>query len=159
MAADDDIIRPIVVVRVTNTSSGETRDVYAMLDSGSDRDVICESLVTAMNIPTKAKPMTVNTVDSSETRYRHLASFRIGSVDAEYRASIEDAMVSNLKTSASDVPPIRRDTSRWPHLSDLTFLSADDGVKLIIGVSHGVSMFGREIRMGTKAQPIGRSLV
>ena len=51
--------------------------------------------------------MTVKTINSTETRRHTLASFGIASIDEEYEASIEDAMVSDLTTSVSDIPPCR----------------------------------------------------
>ena len=149
------MIRPVVVVRVRNILTRVTRDVFALLDSGSDRDVICESLVRSLNVPTTTRAMTVKTINSTETRRHTLASFGIASIDEEYEASIEDAMVSDLTTSVSDVPPVQRDSSQWPHLKDLQFASTEGRVQLIVGVAHGASMFGREIRMGTNSQPIG----
>ena len=103
-AADDDAIRPIVVVRIKNDETDEAKDIYALLDSGSDRDVICVGLVDEMKLATISKPMTINTVDSSETRHRLLASFSINSVGGNYSAPVEEAIVSDLRTSASDVP-------------------------------------------------------
>ena len=154
-AADDDAIRPIVVVRVKNNESSVERDIYAMLDSGSDRDVICSKLVDEMMLSTISRPMTINTVDSSETRHRSLASFTIGSIGGNYSAPVEEAIVSDLRTSASDVPPSQRDMSMWPHLGGITFHSTLGGVQMILGVSHTVAMLNRQTRVGLKNHPIG----
>merc|ERR1712002_743512 len=119
------VFATIIVVRVANLRTGAAKNVFAMLDSGSDRDVICEDLVTTLNIPTREKQMTVRTVESQQTRHRRLASFKIVSTDSQYEATIRDAMVVDLRASASDVPPCRRDISKWRHLHDIKFDDTD----------------------------------
>ena len=39
------VIQPFVVTTVMNLDNGESRKIYAMLDTGSDRDVVSEELV------------------------------------------------------------------------------------------------------------------
>ena len=36
VASNDKVIRPIVAVRISNASSGRSKDVYVMLHSGTD---------------------------------------------------------------------------------------------------------------------------
>ena len=38
VASGDEVMRPIVAVRVTNDKTGKDRTIYAMLDSGADTD-------------------------------------------------------------------------------------------------------------------------
>ena len=125
MAAGDDAIRPIVPVRVSNAITGVSKTVFALLDCGSDRDVISDKLVDQLGIETKTKVMTIKTVDSNMTCKRKLTDFHIESLDAQYEAEIEDAMVADLRSSMSDIPPSRRDTSSWPHLADILFPDAE----------------------------------
>ena len=44
VAANDEIIRPIVALRVVNKEKNTTEIVYALLDSGSEVDVFSENL-------------------------------------------------------------------------------------------------------------------
>ena len=73
-AADANMFRPVVVVRVKNLLTRVTRDVFALLDSGSGRDVICQSLIRSLKIPKMNKAMMDKTIDSTETCHRNLAS-------------------------------------------------------------------------------------
>ena len=103
-------------IRIIDNRSGASTTVYAMLDTGSDRDVISERIVDELSILTSSKLMTVKTVNSEDTRHRNVANFRLESLDRQYVADVEEALVGKLLTSSSDIPPCRRDLSDLPYL-------------------------------------------
>ena len=121
-------MRPIVAVRVTNDKTGKNRTVYAMLDSGADTDFISDTVVKELGIWTWEKDMTVVTVDQNLNSRRVLASFTIGSVDDQYEAQVDAALVGKLVTGASDIPPSERDCAAFPHLHDIQFEKARGGL-------------------------------
>ena len=88
--ADNEVIRPLVACRVVNTALGFSRVVYALLDQGSDRDVISPSLIKDLRLDTWTEYMTVKTLDHSVRAERALTSVRIESVDQFYRAECEE---------------------------------------------------------------------
>ena len=141
-------------IRVIDNRSGASTTVYAMLDTGSDRDVISERIVDELNILTSSKLMTVKTVNSEDTRHRNVADFRLESLDREYVADVEEALVGKLLTSSSDIPPCRRDLSDLPYLQDVQFDEIDADVAFIIGVAHWEAWLGGEVRRGKRRQPL-----
>ena len=88
MFADDEVIRPLVACRVVNTALGFSRVVYALLDQGSDRDVISQSLMRDLRLDTWTQYMTVKTLDNTVEGERALTSIRLKSVDQFYRADV-----------------------------------------------------------------------
>ena len=52
VASSDEVIRPIVAVRISNTSSGRSKDVYAMLDSGADTDFVSTNIMRELSVDT-----------------------------------------------------------------------------------------------------------
>ena len=66
---------------IVNNVSGKQLTIYAMIDSGADRDVVSASVVNELDIPTKLVQMKVITVDNSIIENRHLASFSLQSLD------------------------------------------------------------------------------
>ena len=54
---------------------------YAMLDSGSDRDVIDERLVKELGLEKKLKQVTITTVDSNASAMRHFVNYHIEAFD------------------------------------------------------------------------------
>ena len=71
--------------------NGKSRIVYAMLDTGSDRDVISEQLVKDLELPQRTKTVTIQTVEETTTDYRHFADYRLQSLDGSYRANVNEA--------------------------------------------------------------------
>ena len=147
------MIRPIVPLKILNENGTKAKLVYAMLDSGSDRDVVSEELITDMALIQRSKPATVQTVESTVTTLRHFVNFRIQSLDGSYNATVNDALVGKLLTSDSDLPPAKRDISSLPHAKGVTFDDIDARVEMIIGVSHADAWIGAEIRRGGSGQP------
>ena len=98
MFADNEVIRPLVACRVVNTALGFSRVVYALLDQGSDRDVISQSLLRDLRLDTWTEYMTVKMLDHSVEGERALTSMRIESVDQFYRADVQGALVGSMLT-------------------------------------------------------------
>ena len=65
MFADNEVIRPLVACRVVNTALGFGRVVYALLDQGSDRDVISQSVMKDLRLETWTEYMTAGKLDHS----------------------------------------------------------------------------------------------
>ena len=92
-----------------------------MVDTGADRDVISECLTKRLNIDIVKTVLRVVTVDNKICTERPLASFSIESLDGEYSALVNEALVGNILTGENEVPPSRRDLSGCPYLSDIDF--------------------------------------
>ena len=95
----------MVPVRISNAESNSSCIVYGLLDSGADRDVISEKLVKRLGLPTRNTILKVVTVGNEITSERELADFTIESIDSDYGAEIEDALVGDILTSENDIPP------------------------------------------------------
>ena len=89
--------------------------VYAMLDSGSDRDIIAVELAVELGLEQTTKVVNVKTVETNVTTNKHFAYLRIETIDESYGADIKDAMVARLLTNRNDLPPAKRDRKQFPH--------------------------------------------
>ena len=125
-----------------------------MADSGADRDVIGEQTIKRLNIGTTNADLRVVTVDNEIVSQRKLASFSIESLDGEYHAEVNDALVGNILTGENDVPPFRRDLSKCHHLSDVKFDEVDEPVEMISGAAHFASWIPTEVRRGSSDEGI-----
>ena len=103
--ASDDVIRPIVAIRVVDVDSGRSFITNAMLDSGSDCDVISEKIVNSLNMITVTKRLAVCTMDNYNNQDRKLVNLRLKSLDRQYVVRINKALVGKLLTSSSNIPP------------------------------------------------------
>ena len=62
------MVRPIVAVRVINPRNGELEEIYALLDSGADRDYLSERVAHKLGLETKKKSINLVTVEESSQR-------------------------------------------------------------------------------------------
>ena len=99
------MIRPIVPVRIVNPGNGSSTEVYALLDSGSDRDVISNDVKDALGLSVLSQRMSVKTLDSVIVGKRSTTNFMLQSLDSSYRADVDGALVADMLTSDSHVPP------------------------------------------------------
>ena len=127
--------------------------VYAMLDSGSDRDIVTPELAKKLGLVQRAKSVTIQTVDSNMTSNRHFADLRVESIDEVYGADISGALVCSLLTSNEDAPPSKRGFNKLSHAQGIHFEDHDASVQMILGVAHAETWVGGEIRRGTRRQP------
>ena len=68
LSPDEDVIRPIVAVRVVNPVNGKREEVYALLDSGADRDYLSDRVAKAIGLATKKRNVNLVTVEESTRR-------------------------------------------------------------------------------------------
>ena len=79
-----------------------------MLDTGSDRDVIDETLALDLDLTTTSRMMNVQVLGVQDLSPRDVASIVVESFDGKYKAEVENALVGNLLTCNSDIPPAKR---------------------------------------------------
>ena len=135
-----------------NTALGFERIVYALLDTGSNRDVISPSIVAELRLETWTEVLTVQTLDNSVSGERLLTALTVESINGKYSAMVKGALVGRLL--AGDAPQSKRNLSYFPHLAALPFEDHDANLDLIIGVPHVETWSGKELRRGPTNEPI-----
>ena len=113
-----------------------------LLDTGSNRDVSDENIVDELDIPCKSELMEVRVLGGDSIGPRRVASYVVKSIEDDYTAAVPNAMVATLLTTQSDIPSLKRDLSQHSHLADLPFIDINNGVGMIIGVSHCIAWTG-----------------
>ena len=90
-----------------------------------------------------------------ETKWRKNASFSIESLDGEYSCEIDRALVGDLTVTGNDIPPAKRDLSKFRHLDGIEFADIDSDVEMVLSVAHVYTLFGKEMRTGKTSEPLG----
>ena len=103
ITASDEVIRPIISARVINNVTGSSHVVLALLDSGSDQDVISTRLSDQLILSTWTEQLTVTTLGNTSTGEKFLALYRLESVDALYQADVDGALVGDLLTGSGNL--------------------------------------------------------
>ena len=126
------------------------------MDTGSNKDVIDEELVSELELLAHYEMMEVSVLGKDSIGPRQVASFSINSLDGNYEAEIRGAMVAKLRvTSQSDIPPAKRNFSDFSHLRNLPFIDIDDGIGMIIGIAHWEAWTDVESSKGPVGAPMG----
>ena len=157
VAAGDEVIRPIVALRVVNKKKNKSEIVYALLDSGSEVDVFSEDLIKRLEAERTWAKTKVLTLDSATTTNRSFVDLSILSLDGEYTAETAGALVGQLLTNEGDKPPSRRDLSAFAHLNGLEYEDFDAKLEVILGNAHDRTWMyisdEEKIRRGPEGQP------
>ena len=104
--------------------------------------MIDEDVVDELEIPCKSELMEVRVLGGDSIGPRRVASYIVESIEDDYTAAVPNAMVATLLTTQSDIPPSKRDLSNHGHLSKLPFIDINDGIGMIIGISHCLAWTG-----------------
>ena len=157
VAASDEVIRPIVALRVVNKKENTHEIVYALLDSGSEVDVFSENLTKRLKAERTWAETKIITVDSAMMMSRSFVDLSIMSIDGEYTAETAGALVGQLLTNEGDKPPSKRNLSAFTHLNDLEYEDFDAKVEVILGNGHDRTWMyitdEEKIRRGPEGQP------
>ena len=154
LSPEEDVIRPIVAVKVANPANGRSEAIYALLDSGADRDYLSDRVAEAIGLSTRTRSVNLVTVEESTRRERRMANVELESIDGTYKVEVEDVLVGRFPESTRDIPPAKRDLASFDHLKDIEFINIDARVEAIISIAHAEAWTGMEIRRGVGRSPM-----
>ena len=135
---------------MTNLNTGVKTKIFALFDTGSDREFLAGTAARQIDLKTHTKLTEVTTLRGPEVKETQMANFRIESLDGTYVCDVNDAIVDNLPVVDADIPPSRRDLSGYSHLDGVVFDDADGNVDLVLGAAHAAAFWGGEVRLGSK---------
>ena len=150
-------MRPIVAIRVINPRNAEVEEIYALLDSGADRDYLSEGVARRLGLETQRRRINLVTVEETSSREREMADVEIEALDGAYRAEVKEMLVGRFPESTRDIPPAKRDLSDHQHLQGISFYNIEAKVEAIISIAHAEAWTGRELRRGERNQLLGIS--
>ena len=147
------MIRPIVAVTITNPVSGRSERIYALIDSGADRDYLSTDLGERLGLITKEEWMSITTVKDTREEWTETTSLVLGSTDGQYEARIEDAIIGRFPAARDDLAPAKKDWLECEHMEGIEFEDIDAKVEALICIAHEETWVGWEVRRGKKGQP------
>ena len=149
------VIRPIVAAKVSNPSTGKSECLYALVDSGADRDYLSSRVRDRLGLEKRESLINLKTVGSQSVGVREITDLELQSMDGSYKAQIMDALVGDFPNSTNDVIPSKHDWSGIKHLENKPFIDLDAQVEMIISSAHGVAYAPKEKpETGERDQPI-----
>ena len=150
LSGKDDAVRPIVTILVTNLETGEQEKIFALLDTGTDRDFLSYKVANRLGLKFGQEWMEITTVKGPVVELRDVADLRVGSVDGSYECDVSSAIIGHLPVVEWDIPPVKRDLSAYKHLADIELDDAEEGgVEAVISIGHASAfMFPLDWRRG-----------
>ena len=148
------VVRPIVPVKISNPNTNKEKTIYALLDTGSDCDMIDQTIIEELDIETADQYIEMHVVECVTTKKRPIASFSLKSTDNEFESKMENVIVGKIHPAPGEVAPGWREWD-YPHFHNITFEKCDATLGMIIGAAH-VNLWipPRDVRIGRKRDPI-----
>ena len=82
-----------MAVTIANPDNGKEEEVYALIDTGSDRDFMSKELAERLGLKINVKWTELHTVNTSTKGWSPQSSIGIRSRDRSYMANVKDALV------------------------------------------------------------------
>ena len=137
-----------------NPSNRKEEMVYALFDSGADKDFISTELAGRLGLRISSKWTELTSINTTTEGWSPRAEIAIKSSSGSYSSEIEDAIVGDFAAVKGDLPPAKRDLSKAEHLNGIHFIDIDAKIEALISVAHGVTFWGWKIKIGLRNQPI-----
>ena len=145
----------MVPVKLTNKKTQKSKLIWALLDGCSDKDIFEEEIASDLGIQTTEHSVSMTTVEGKVNVVKYLGDLSISSMDESYDCDINDAIFAPFPKARNDIPPIRRDLSKFPHLASVEFPDIEgDKISGIISAAHQSSWLGGKVIRGPKGQPM-----
>ena len=129
-------MRPLVAARVKNSKTGKGEEVYALVDSGANRDYLSTELAERLGLEIVYSPLNLKTATESSTAIRPMSEVILESLDGEYTAMVADILIGDFPCKDSSMAPGKKDWSNYKHLKDIHFADLEAEVELIISSGH-----------------------
>ena len=148
------VVRPIVPVKIKNKENGHSKIVYALLDTGSDCDMIDENIVKDLDIQTTDQIIEMHVVENITTKKRSIASFSLQSTKNAFESTMENVIVGKIHPAPGEVAPGWREWN-YSHFRNINFDKFHTDLGMIIGAAH-VHLWipAKDVRIGKKSEPI-----
>ena len=88
-----------------NPISGEGEDVYALVDTGANRDYMSTELAERLGLEVKYSTLRLKTATDASIGVRPMADMILESRDGQYRARVEDVLIGDFPCKDSSMAP------------------------------------------------------
>ena len=125
-----------MAARVKNPKTGEEEEVYALVDTGANRDYLSTELAERLGLDINYSPLNLKTATESSIAIRPTADVILESLDGSYEAMVSDVLIGDFPCKDSSLAPGKKDWSEYKHLRGIHFDNLEAEVELIISSGH-----------------------
>ena len=146
-------VLPVVV----SNERGDEKEVYAMLDSGSEESLLSKEVADFLELPGVKKDVVVITADGRRTPINTLqVKLHVGPLNRAARYDVSDVLVMDNLQSIGPNVPCAENLSQHEYLSDLIEhfpRLADDRLQFIIGTKETFLTHRTNVRKAPTGKP------
>ena len=135
-----------MAARVRNPKTGKGEEVYALVDTGANRDYISTELAHRLGLEVNYSTLNLKTATNSSVGIRPMADVILESLEGEYRAEVSDVLIGDFPCKDSSLAPGKKDWSAYRHLRGIEFLDIEAEVEVIISSGHTDATIWTEVR-------------
>ena len=115
-------------MKITNPTTGKEEEIYALIDSGANRDFISTQLANRLGLEISVRWTKLFSINSTTEGMSPRARMTMSSRDRSYTSNVRDALVGNLAAAGGDIAPAKQDLSQCRHLDGITFIDIEYAV-------------------------------
>ena len=135
-----------MAARVRNPKTGKGEEVYALVDTGANRDYISTELAERLGLEVKFSTLNLKTATDSSVGIRPMADVILESLQGEYQAEVSDVLIGDFPCKDSSLAPGKKDWSAYRHLRGIEFSDIEAEVEVIISSGHTDATIWTEVR-------------
>ena len=94
-----------MAARVKNPKTGRREDVYALVDSGANRDYLSSELADRLGLEIRYSSLNLKTATESSTGMRPMSEIVLESLDGDYSAIVSDVLIGDFPCKDSSIAP------------------------------------------------------
>ena len=146
-ATSCNIYLPMIPIRIND----DPRTFYCLLDSGSTNTLVDQSLVSILNLETNHVRYNVNSV-SGKSRINKAVNVKISDLDGSQAVKLSNVLV--VPDIPANLPEIKIDAARYPHLADLPLHVNSENVKasILIGLDNAHILLPHKVRCNPRGR-------
>ena len=134
-----------MAAKVSNPISGKGEEVYALVDTGANRDYMSTELAERLGLEIKYSTLNLKTATEASIGVRPMADMVLQSRDGQCKAKVDDVLIGDFPCKDSSMAPGKKDWSTYEHLAGIEFANIDAEVELIISSAHTEATIWTEI--------------
>ena len=146
LSSRDRILRPLVAVRIRNPETGKGEEVYALVDTGANRDYMSTELAERLGLEIQYSTLNLKTATETSIGVRPMANVIVESLGGEYTADVSEVLIGDFPCKDSSLAPGKKDWSTYEHLRGIEFANIEADVEVIISSGHTDATIWSDVR-------------
>ena len=144
VSTNSDVHMPVIAVSVNHS-----REVCALLDSGSSNSFITKALVNSLNLSGNVVSYSLNTLSGEQNVKSHAVNVSLSSLDGAESLELHNVYVIDNIPVYTSTPKIQE----YSHFKGLQLVDGGQEVQILIGQDNAEALIPLEVRRGNKGDP------